>query len=311
MNGTPLRGFRRPPSRPQPHLRQGARRPRHGARRPRFRRGLGRRRRPQPHHRPRPVHHAVRLAGDARRQRDADAGLRRAGSKASRARCRPAPPPTASPQRLGIGCYETPTGWKFFGNLLDADMATLCGEESFGTGSNHIREKDGALGGADVAQHPGQAPRSPSRISRASIGATYGRNYYTRHDYDEVDLAAGNAMMDALRARLPRPARPDARRPCRCEAADDFAYHDPVDGSDAKAQGVRIMFEGGSRIVYPPLRHRHGRRDDPHLHREIRAADRRPRPGRAGGAGRSDRAVARGLARSRSRTGRKAPSVIT
>ena len=92
--------------------------------------------------------------------------------------------------KLGIKAYETPTGWKFFGNLLDAGLATLCGEESAGTGSNHIREKDGDLGGAAVAQHPGQAAHVRRWISRSEHWATYGRNYYTRHDFDEVDLAA-------------------------------------------------------------------------------------------------------------------------
>jgi phosphoglucomutase len=151
-------------------------------------------------------------------------------------------------QKLGIGAYETPTGWKFFGNLLDADMATLCGEESFGTGSNHIREKDGVW--AVLMWLNILAKR---RISVAELARqhwkTYGRNYYTRHDYDEVDLAAGNALMDSLRARLA--ALPGTKLGAyTVEAADDFAYHDPVDGSDSKAQGVRILFEGGSRIVF-------------------------------------------------------------
>jgi phosphoglucomutase len=150
--------------------------------------------------------------------------------------------------KLGVPCYETPTGWKFFGNLLDADMATLCGEESFGTGSNHIREKDGLW--AVLMWLNILAKR---RISVAELAAehwrTYGRNYYTRHDYDEVDLAAGNALMDALRARLPAlPGQSLGGR--RVQGADDFAYHDPVDGSDSKGQGVRILFEDGSRIVY-------------------------------------------------------------
>jgi len=150
--------------------------------------------------------------------------------------------------KLGIPCYETPTGWKFFGNLLDADMATLCGEESFGTGSNHIREKDGVW--AVLMWLNILAKR---KISVADLAAehwrTYGRNYYTRHDYDEVDLSAGNALMDALRARLP--ALPgQSLGGYKVQAADDFAYHDPIDGSDSKGQGVRVLFEGGSRIVY-------------------------------------------------------------
>jgi len=150
--------------------------------------------------------------------------------------------------KMGIGSYETPTGWKFFGNLLDAGLATLCGEESSGTGSNHIREKDGLW--AVLLWLNILAVR---RISVADLANehwhTYGRNYYTRHDFDEVDLTAANALMDALRARLPTlPGQKLGK--LTVEAADDFAYHDPVDGSDTKAQGIRVMFQGGSRIVY-------------------------------------------------------------
>src|SRR5271154_3884981 len=150
--------------------------------------------------------------------------------------------------RLGIKSYETPTGWKFFGNLLDAGLATLCGEESFGTGSNHIREKDGlwavllwlnilAVRGISVADLAREHWR------------TYGRNYYTRHDFDESDLAAANGLMNAMRAKFSSlPGQPVGA--LKVEAADDFAYHDPVDHSEADHQGVRVMFEGGSRIVY-------------------------------------------------------------
>ncbi len=150
--------------------------------------------------------------------------------------------------KLGIGSYETPTGWKFFGNLLDADMATLCGEESFGTGSNHIREKDGLWAVLMWLNILAARKISVADLARAHW-REYGRNYYTRHDYDEVDLAAGNALMDALRAKLAAlPGQTLGGR--KVQAADDFAYHDPVDGSDSKHQGVRILFEGGSRIVY-------------------------------------------------------------
>jgi phosphoglucomutase len=150
--------------------------------------------------------------------------------------------------KLGIGAYETPTGWKFFGNLLDAGLATFCGEESFGTGSNHVREKDGLW--AVLLWLNILASR---RVSVADLArehwATYGRNYYTRHDFDEVDLAAANGLMDALRVALPKlPGKSFGAH--KVEAADDFAYHDPVDGSDTGGQGVRVMFEGGSRIVY-------------------------------------------------------------
>ena len=151
-------------------------------------------------------------------------------------------------EKLGIASYETPTGWKFFGNLLDAGKATLCGEESFGTGSNHIREKDGLW--AVLMWLNILAAR---KISVADLARehwrTYGRNYYTRHDYDEVELASGNALMDALRGKL-KTLVGQMLGSHKVEAADDFAYHDPVDGSDTKAQGVRIIFVGGSRIVY-------------------------------------------------------------
>jgi phosphoglucomutase len=151
-------------------------------------------------------------------------------------------------EKLGIACYETPTGWKFFGNLLDAGLATLCGEESFGTGSDHIREKDG-LWAVLMWLNVLAARRTTVADLAREHWRTYGRNYYTRHDYDEVDLAAGNALMDALRAQLAAlPGR--TLGAYNVEAADDFAYHDPVDGSDSKHQGVRVMFEGGSRIVY-------------------------------------------------------------
>ena len=150
--------------------------------------------------------------------------------------------------KLGIKSYETPTGWKFFGNLLDANLATLCGEESFGTGSNHIREKDGVW--AVLFWLNILARRRMSVLDLvAEHWRTYGRNYYTRHDYEEIDLGAANGLIDALRSRTA--TLPDKTFGAyKVEAADDFAYHDPVDGSDATHQGVRIMFEGGSRIVF-------------------------------------------------------------
>ena len=150
--------------------------------------------------------------------------------------------------KMGIGAYETPTGWKFFGNLLDAGLATICGEESAGTGSNHVREKDGLW--AVLLWLNILARR---RIAVADLArehwATYGRNYYTRHDFDEVDLGAANGLMAALRAELTSlPGRKFGA--LTVEAADDFSYHDPVDGSLTTGQGVRVMFGGGSRIVY-------------------------------------------------------------
>jgi phosphoglucomutase len=150
--------------------------------------------------------------------------------------------------KLGIKSYETPTGWKFFGNLLDANLATLCGEESFGTGSNHIREKDGVW--AVLFWLNILARRRMSVIDLVGEHwRTYGRNYYTRHDYEEIEVTAAHGLMSALRdATKTLPGKSFGA--LKVAAADDFAYHDPVDGSDAADQGIRVMFEGGSRIVY-------------------------------------------------------------
>jgi phosphoglucomutase len=151
-------------------------------------------------------------------------------------------------EALGIACYETPTGWKFFGNLLDAGMATLCGEESFGTGSDHVREKDGlwaVLLWLDIL--------AARRASVAEIlrdhWARHGRHYYSRHDYEEVDAEAAQGLMIDLRAQLGRLAG-EAFGDLRVEHADDFAYHDPVDGSTSEHQGIRVLFADGARIVY-------------------------------------------------------------
>jgi len=150
--------------------------------------------------------------------------------------------------KLGVPAYETPTGWKFFGNLLDAGKATICGEESAGTGSNHVREKDGLWAVLLWLNILAKRRLSVAELARRHW-ATYGRNYYTRHDFEEVDLAAARGLTDALRAELPR--LPGQRfGALKVEAADDFAYHDPVDGSLTEGQGLRVMFAGGSRIVY-------------------------------------------------------------
>ena len=149
---------------------------------------------------------------------------------------------------LGIGKFETPTGWKFFGNLLDAGKATICGEESFGTGSDHVREKDGlwaVLLWLNVLAVRGQ---SVSEILREHW-AKYGRNYYSRHDFEAIDTAKADAMMAGLRGALSGLAGAEVEGMV-VEAADDFAYTDPVDGSVSQKQGVRVMFEDGSRIVY-------------------------------------------------------------
>jgi phosphoglucomutase len=151
-------------------------------------------------------------------------------------------------ERLGIPCFETPTGWKFFGNLLDAGRITLCGEESFGTGSDHVREKDGlwaVLFWLNVIAARGE---SVEQIVRAHW-ATYGRNYYTRYDYEAVPTDAANGMMAHLRAQLSSLAG-SMLAGRRVHAADDFAYTDPIDGSVSATQGVRVLFDDGARIVY-------------------------------------------------------------
>ncbi|MCX8282417.1 alpha-D-glucose phosphate-specific phosphoglucomutase [Phyllobacterium sp. 0TCS1.6C] len=151
-------------------------------------------------------------------------------------------------EKLGIGLYETPTGWKFFGNLLDADMATICGEESAGTGSNHVREKDG-LWAVLLWLNILAVRRTSVRNIAQEHWATYGRNYYARHDYEGVDSAGANAMMEALRAKLTS-LKGKAFDGLTVAAADDFAYHDPVDKSVSEHQGIRVLFEGGSRVVF-------------------------------------------------------------
>ncbi len=150
-------------------------------------------------------------------------------------------------EHLGIACYETPTGWKFFGNLLDAGKATLCGEESAGTGSSHIREKDGlwavllwlnilACDGRDIVQ------------LRADHWRSFGRNYYSRHDYEEIPTDAAEALIGGLRARLgDLPGTHVAGM--EIATADDFTYHDPIDHSLTERQGIRIRFTDGSRLV--------------------------------------------------------------
>jgi phosphoglucomutase len=148
---------------------------------------------------------------------------------------------------LGIGCFETPTGWKFFGNLLDAGKVTLCGEESFGTGSDHVREKDGLWAVLLWLNILAVRRQSVAQIL-ADHWARFGRNYYSRHDFEAIETARADAMMAALRGNLSAlPGR--VVEGMTIAAADDFAYADPVDGSVSKAQGVRVMFEGGSRLV--------------------------------------------------------------
>lgn len=150
-------------------------------------------------------------------------------------------------EKLGIEMHETPTGWKFFGNLLDAGKVTICGEESAGTGSNHVREKDGLWAVLLWLNILAQRKQSVDQIVREHW-ATYGRNYYTRHDYEEVDAARANGLVDALRARLPG-LKGQLLDGLEVSYADDFSYADPVDGSVSSWQGIRIGFADGSRIV--------------------------------------------------------------
>jgi phosphoglucomutase len=150
-------------------------------------------------------------------------------------------------KELGIACFETPTGWKFFGNLLDAGRITLCGEESFGTGSNHIREKDGlwavlfwlnilAVRGCSVAE------------VMAEHWSRFGRHYYSRHDYEAIASEAAHGLYDRIKAMLPElVGQPFASR--TIATADDFAYTDPVDGSLTTGQGLRLLLDDGSRVV--------------------------------------------------------------
>lgn len=151
-------------------------------------------------------------------------------------------------EKLGIGMYETPTGWKFFGNLMDAGKVTVCGEESFGTGSDHVREKDGLWAVLFWLNIVAARKQSVKEIVEAHW-AEYGRNYYSRHDYEGVDTDNANALVAALRAKLD--SLPGTQiNGLTVSAADDFAYHDPIDHSVAKNQGIRILFDGGSRIVF-------------------------------------------------------------
>ena len=149
---------------------------------------------------------------------------------------------------LGVPCFETPTGWKYFGNLLDAGRISICGEESAGTGSNHVREKDGIWAVLLWLSILAARRQSVQQIAQEHW-ARYGRHYYTRHDFEEIDSAAAQGLMQALGERLA--GLVGTRQGGREVAlADDFSYTDPVDGSVSQGQGLRIVFDDGSRIVY-------------------------------------------------------------
>ncbi|MCP8883704.1 alpha-D-glucose phosphate-specific phosphoglucomutase [Devosia sp. XJ19-1] len=151
-------------------------------------------------------------------------------------------------EKLGIEMHETPTGWKFFGNLLDAGRVTICGEESAGTGSDHVREKDGLWAVLLWLNILAVRKQSVDAIVREHW-KTYGRNYYTRHDYEEVDAAIAGKLVEDLRAQLPGLPGKILGEDLQVAYADDFTYHDPVDGSTSARQGIRIGFTDGSRIV--------------------------------------------------------------
>lgn len=149
---------------------------------------------------------------------------------------------------LGVPCFETPTGWKFFGNLLDEGLATLCGEESYGTSSNHVREKDGlwaVLFWLNLLAASGESVESLVRRH----WRRFGRNFYSRHDYDGLEVKVADQLMADLRGRLGDLPGTQVGT-LRVTSADDFGYTDPVDGSVSRHQGVRIGFAGGARVVF-------------------------------------------------------------
>lgn len=154
--------------------------------------------------------------------------------------------------QLNIPCFETPTGWKFFGNLMDAGKVTLCGEESFGTSSNHVREKDGLWAVLFwlnvIAQKNVEEPASVEQILK-SHWLTYGRNVYSRHDYEAIPSDAANEVIAHIKAQFTTlPGQ--VLGSYQVKTCDDFSYHDSVDGSISSNQGIRILFEDGSRIVF-------------------------------------------------------------
>jgi phosphoglucomutase len=151
-------------------------------------------------------------------------------------------------QILGIPCFETPTGWKFFGNLLDAGRVTLCGEESYGTGSSHVREKDGlwaVLFWLNLIAATGESVESLVR----GLWRACGRCVYSRHDYEGIPVDRADALMGRLRVALPSLAGTCVEGQ-KIAMADDFSYTDPVDGSVSPQQGIRVVLTDGSRVVF-------------------------------------------------------------
>jgi len=151
-------------------------------------------------------------------------------------------------EALGIDCFETPTGWKFFGNLMDAGKVTLCGEESFGTGSDHVREKDGLWAVLFWLNILAVRQESVEGVL-ADHWATYGRNFYSRHDYEAVDSAAATQVLQHVRDQFDS-LKGQTLAGRVVQMCDDFSYTDPIDGSVSTNQGVRVLFEDGSRIIF-------------------------------------------------------------
>jgi len=151
-------------------------------------------------------------------------------------------------RELGIPCYETPTGWKFFGNLMDAGRLTICGEESFGTGSDHVREKDGLWAVLCWLSILATTGKSVADVVR-DHWRRFGRSYYCRQDYEDLPAAPAAAMIEALRARLPE-LMGQTFAGSTVQVADDFRYEDPIDGSVSEKQGIRLLLADGSRVVF-------------------------------------------------------------
>lgn len=150
-------------------------------------------------------------------------------------------------EKQGMECFETPTGWKFFGNLLDAGRITLCGEESAGTGSDHVREKDGLWAVLMWLNILAVRKESVADVLKAHW-SEFGRNYYSRHDYEAVEIDKAEAVMSRVRDALPElPGQLVSG--LTVKAADEFSYRDPVDGSVSSGQGLRVSFDNGARFV--------------------------------------------------------------
>ncbi|MEN3276882.1 MAG: phosphoglucomutase [Massilia sp.] len=211
-------------------------------------------------------------------------------------------------EALGIDCFETPTGWKYFGNLMDAGLVTLCGEESYGTGSDHVREKDGLWAVLFWLNMLAATNKSVEQLV-TEHWARFGRNYYSRHDYEAVDATAADAMMNALRAKLTDLAG-QTLGDFRVAQADDFVYTDPVDNSIASRQGVRIIMTDGSRIVFR-LSGTGTEGATVRLYLERFEADPSRHALDTQQALSSLVAIAEGVSELRQRTGRQMPSVIT